>query len=114
MVLNRTDIAEALSSVTGVQGFSYRPTTFDTGDAWPLLERKDKGPAQTYQNTWRVVVVLPTGEQDSMIWFDDMFQEIADALEDASGYVESIEPGVLDLEYNNTRNIMILTYREEA
>lgn len=108
----RAEIAAALSLVTGVSGFSYRPTAMNAGDAWPLLESLERGPANDYEVTWRIVVVLPKGERDAMDWFDNMYDDIVAGLEQF-GYIERIEPGSLATEAG-TRDCMILTLKREA
>lgn len=109
---DREDIAALLDTVEGVQGYTFRPTVVNTGDAFSLLETMERGPVTDFEVTWRVIIVLPLGEQDAMSWFMDMYQPIAEALEDF-GLVERIEPGTLATEAG-TRDVMILTVRKEA
>lgn len=110
---DRQAIADALSTIDGVTGFKYRPTVANAGDAWPLIEVLDNPGAYNFQATWRVVVVLPAGEQDAMEWFDSMHEEVSDVLIDQIGSVERIEPSLLATEAG-TRNVMLLTVTREA
>lgn len=109
---DRQEIATALSTVEGVTGYKFRPTGFKTGVAWPLIDRLDRGPGNTFQATWRVVIVLAQGEEKASEWFDSMHEPIAEAL-DEFGYVESVEPGSLATD-SGDMEIMILTLRREA
>ncbi len=113
MALDREAIAEALSTVEGVEGFSFRPTDLNDGDGFPLVVTLERGPGQNFQAVWKVVVVLPSDEVAGMEWFTDNFQAISDALEESDGIVDLIEPGIIDTEAG-VRSCMILTYRNEA
>jgi hypothetical protein len=110
---DREDIAEALSTVSGVSGFSFRPRVIGPGSGWPLTVTLNRGPAQNFDRTWKVVVVLPSDERAASTWFDEKFQAISDALEYQAGYVESIEPGNVDTD-SGVLPCMIFTYRKEA
>ena len=114
-MLDRNAIATALSSVDGVQGFSYRPSITNPGDGWPLSTVLNRTVGSNYEALWKVVVVLPNQtEQEALTWYDEKFQEIADALEAEDGYVEQIEPGNLEVEGGSVKPCMIITYRNEA
>lgn len=112
---DRQEIADVLSTVDGVTGLKFRTKTLNTGDAFPLLESMERGPAQDYENTWRIVVVLPSGNygRDASEWMDSHYEAIADALEEYGGCVDRIEPGAVQTELGD-RDAMILTFRREA
>jgi hypothetical protein len=110
---DRQAIADALSSLDDVTGYKYRPTIIRPGDAWPLIEFLDNPGAYNLMATWRVIVVLPAGEQDAMEFFDSMHEEVSDVLNEQFGVVERIEPGNLSTEAG-TMNVMILTVTREA
>ena len=110
---DRALIAHALSTVAGLKGFKHRPKTSNSGDAWPLIEALENPGSMNLVVTWRIVVTLPTGEQDAMEWFDAMHEEVSDVLNEQIGFVDRIEPGTLATEAG-TRNAMILTVRREA
>lgn len=109
---DRQQIADALSTVDGVNGFKFRTKTMNPGDAFPLLETRLRGPARSYEATWRIIVLLPKGEQDASDWMDSHFEELADCF-DEIGYVDLIEPGTLATEAGD-RDVMILRLRKEA
>ncbi|MBQ1042368.1 hypothetical protein KBX03_07600 [Micromonospora sp. C72] len=88
---DRQDIANALSTVTGVTGYAYRPTTPKMGDAWPLLSSLENVGSATFEITWRVLVFLPQNEQASSEWIDSHVDALVDALLPI-GYVDRIEP----------------------
>lgn len=109
---DRQAIADAMSTVDGVNGHRYRPQVIMPGAAWPLLGVMERGPAGDFDVTWRVVVILPTGERRASEWFDEHHEQVADALADF-GYVERIEPGLADTEAGDIE-AMIITVRKEA
>ncbi len=120
---SRQLIADALTTVTDVTGSTRRSRTMNTGDAWPLIDFMERGPGLDFNTSWKIVVVLPKDEHSAMDWFErllaaktdsgeDKYEPITEALEQI-GYVEGIEPGILDTEAG-TRNIMILTLNKEA
>lgn len=111
--MSRQEIADVLSTVDGVTGFKFKPTVVDTGDAFPLLESRERGPAQDYENTWNIVVVLPVGDEDASNWHDSHYEAIADALEEYGGCVDRIIPATVETGAGN-RDAMILTFRREA
>lgn len=111
---DRENIATALSTVSGVSGSSFRPKVIGPGNGWPLKTFLTRGPAQNFEVTWKVVVVLPSDERTASNWFDEKFQAISDALEANAGYVESIEPGNVDNDAGGVLPCMIFTYRKEA
>ncbi|WP_250009132.1 hypothetical protein [Actinoplanes sp. M2I2] len=112
IVTDRQDLADALDPVAGVQGHKYRPRTLKTGDAWPLLDGLDRGPARDFEVTWRVVVILPADERRASEWFDEHHELVAEALEDF-GYVERIEPGLVRTDAGDLQ-AMLITVRKEA
>jgi hypothetical protein len=110
---DRQEIADVLSTISGVKGFKYRPTKMNTGDAFPLVEFLDNPAGMSLQATWRVIVVLPSGEQDAMEYFDSMHEAVSDVLNEQIGFVDRIEPGNLATEAGSM-NAMIITVRKES
>lgn len=109
---DRAEIAAALSSVDDVTGHQYRPRTLPPGTAWPLLQRLDTVQANTFQATWKVVVILPGDEISASKWFDAHHEPIADGLADF-GFVDAIEPGLVQTDSGDLE-AMFLTVRREA
>ncbi len=107
---DRAALAAAIGTVDGVTGSAFRPTVLMPLTAWPLLDSIDR--TEDFEVRWRVVVVLPTGEQQASEWFDEHHEEAADALEDF-GYVERIEPGLVATDSGDLES-MIITVRKEA
>lgn len=95
-----------------MKAHKFRPRTMPTGTAWPLLEGLDNPEAGAFQATWRLVVILPSDEIRASEWFDAHHEPIADALGDF-GYVDRIEPGLVDTEAGDL-SAMFLTVRREA
>lgn len=112
IVGDRAAIAAALSAVDDVTGHEYRPRTLPPGTAWPLLQRLDRGPAQDFEATWRIVVILPADEITASKWFDAHHEAIADGLLDF-GFVDPIEPGLVQTDVGDLE-AMMLTVRREA
>lgn len=88
----RAQIAAALSTVAGVKGYAYRPDTLRAGDAWPLLGPLNRGPARSFEVTWRVLVYLPQDEEAASQWIDAHHEPLVDAMEDNVGFVDRCEP----------------------
>lgn len=89
---DRQRFADALSTVTDVNGFAYRPTTLNAGDAWTLYGGSDRADGLAFVHNWRVLVALPTDEVAASTWIDEHFDALVDALEQNVGYVERVDP----------------------
>jgi hypothetical protein len=87
----RQAIADALSTVDGVSGFLYRPTTPKPGDAWPLLGSAERAAGLAFLVTWRVHVLLPQDEVQASVWLDQHVGDLVDALNPV-GYVAGFQP----------------------
>lgn len=66
----RAAIAAALSTVSGVTGYPRRPTVFKGGDGWPQWGGSERDAGQSWIETWRVLVILPSGEQSADVFAD--------------------------------------------
>jgi hypothetical protein len=91
----RTELATALSSVTGVTGYAHRPMVITAGDAWPLFQEANRGPGQAWGATWKVFVILgSTGDEKSTSDLsEDILPELVDEVNPIA-YVESPVPAV--------------------
>lgn len=92
-VETRTAIAEALSTVDGVEGYPKRPSVPRTGDGWALwggAERWEGGPFVT---TWRIVIVLPSDEAAADEWVAEHLDDLIDALQRVS-HIDRIDPAL--------------------
>lgn len=112
LIEDRQAIADALSTVEGVTGHTYRPRTLPAGTSWPLLQTLNRGPAYDFEATWRVVVILPGDEIRASEWFDAHHEAVAEALTDV-GHVDPIEPGLVATDAGDLE-AMFLTVRREA
>ena len=92
---DRAAIAAALSTVDGVTGYAYRPTTPLQGDGWPLLGALDRADGTAFYASWRVWVLMPQDERAAADWLDSHHEGLVDALEASVGFVDRIEPVVL-------------------
>jgi hypothetical protein len=97
MITNRQSIAEALSAVEGVRGHAKRPTTLQTGDAWPLIDDLTRGPGAVFQTRWRICVLLGGDESSAADRLETLVPEITQALH-AVAYVDSARPIALPTE----------------
>lgn len=102
----RAEIAAALSTVTGVTGYAYRPTTPKPGDAWPLLGPLDRTDGLIFEPSWRVLVLLPQDERAASEWIDGNYENLVDALLPV-GFVDRIEPVSLDVGGSNQYALQI-------
>lgn len=92
---DREATATAMSTVTGVTGYAYRPTTPLPGDAWPLLSALDRADGTAFYASWRVLILLPQDERTASEWIDTHHEDLVDALEASVGFVDRIEPVAL-------------------
>lgn len=91
---DRAAIATALSTVTGVKGYEYRPTTPRPGDAWPTLPTLDLLDGLVWSAEWKVIVFLPQEERAASVWIDAHFLAIVAALR-VPGFADKAEPGLM-------------------
>lgn len=105
MSLDRAATAVALSTVEGVTGYAYRPTTPTTGDAWPLLTGYERdAPTGVFVSVSRVMVLLPQEERDASDWIDTHAAPLIDALQFYDiGYVDRLDP----VELANTNQLAL-------
>ena len=91
LATDRDAIAASLADVDGVTGYPMRPKALSAGDAWPLLSSLDRGPGESWQATWRVLLCLGGSEVDATLLLDQVLADVLDAL-GAVSYVEGVTP----------------------
>jgi hypothetical protein len=91
MNTTRTAIAAALTTVTGVKGYAWRPRAFKAGDAWPLLGETSRGPGRSWQVDWKVFVVLGNDEKAAADKADALLPDLCAAL-DPVAFVDTATP----------------------
>lgn len=92
----RVNLAAALSTVTGVTGYEFRPSTIKAGAAWPLLTELDRGPGVAFAGNWRVVLVLGGDEKNAQKKIDDLLPKVTAAIESqGAGFVSQARPALL-------------------
>jgi hypothetical protein len=90
----REAIAAAVTAIDGLKGYAKRPTSLNTGDAWPQWGGAERSDGALFVNTWRVYVVLPSDETTADNWADEYGDLLADALEPVM-FVDTIAPALL-------------------
>lgn len=88
---SRQQIAEALSTIDGVQGFAKRPKVLNTGDAYPLLGSAERGPGLAFMATWRIIVILGKDEASAIDKTETLLPELGAAL-DPVAFVVTVTP----------------------
>jgi hypothetical protein len=88
----RAELAELLSTVSGVHGYERRPSGARTGDAWPRLTRLEHVAPGAWQTEWQIVVLLPQDEARQDAWIIERLEALTDALAPAV-WVTGVEPG---------------------
>jgi hypothetical protein len=83
----RQALADALSTVGGINGYPARPSALNEGDAWPQW-RGGVPHAYAVENTWAVLIVLPTADD---VTADSYADAHLDALLDALRPVMSVD-----------------------
>lgn len=95
----RVTLAAALSKVSGVTGYEFRPKSIKAGAAWPLLQSLDRGPGNFFEGRWRVLVALGGNEKEAQTKLDRWLPMITSTLEsEDAGYVEQAVPALLSTE----------------
>jgi hypothetical protein len=93
----RAELATALSTVTGLTGYEFKPTVITAGDAWALLDTADRGPGLAWSATWKVLVCLGGDEVKAMQMTDDVLPELVLALNPIA-YVDQARPVIIATE----------------
>jgi hypothetical protein len=91
LALTRDRIAAALADVPDVNGYPTRPTVIQAGDAWPLLDRLDRGPGESWLGSWRVQLILGGDELAALTTLDNVLGDVTDALGTVA-YVDGMVP----------------------
>jgi hypothetical protein len=107
----RATLAAALSAEADTTGFPYRPPAPKTGDAWPILESLERGPASAFMIHWVIRIMLPADEIKASQWIDDHLDLLYDALHSVA-YVEGFRPIVLPAS-GNDQFALEITVRSE-
>jgi len=76
----RAPMAQALSAVSGVQGFPKAPSAAKVGDAWPRHAGLTHVSQGGWENNWQVVIKLPEDELARDEWLIQRLEAIEDAL----------------------------------
>lgn len=93
----RQAIADALSTVSDINGYPARPNALNEGDGWPQW-RGGVPRAGAVENTWAVLVVLPSADDVTADSFADSHGEaLLEALRPVL-YVDSIAPAEITSE----------------
>jgi hypothetical protein len=108
----RQDAATALSTVTDVTGFKFRPKTPKVGDSWPNLTNLERDQGASFMVTWRIVVIVPTDDAAASTWIDTHHSDLFDALEPI-GFVDGMEPALVDTGTAGSMNALLITLRAE-
>jgi hypothetical protein len=87
----RTQLAAALSTVTGVTGYPRRPAVVKAGDAWPQWGGSERATGRGFTETWNVLVVLPPDEAAADTFADGKQDALVTALSPVI-YIDSFAP----------------------
>lgn len=103
----RQSIADAISTVDGLQGFPERPTIPAPGNAWPLVAEMNRGPAIAFETTWRVAIVLSPDVGTATDQFDTLIPQACQALQ-SELYVDSARPLTIPTEAGNLYGVELI------
>lgn len=101
----------ALGSVPGVHGYRARPSVLSIGDAWPLIGPSVRGPGDSFEVTWRVLVYLGGDADAATAWMDDHLPQLVEAI-DPVAYVDGFEPSTVPIDGNDAFVIELTTRSE--
>lgn len=108
----RIDIATALSSVAGIQGYRVRPSTLNEGDAWPQW-RGCVPRAHAYLNTWAIFIVLPQADDVTADGFaDSHLDALLEALREVVA-VDAVDPATINAGQQGDMYALMITGRSE-
>lgn len=105
----RDDIAAALATVGGVNGFPRRPRAPRPGDAWPLFQGSERDDdTGLWSHKFTIGVMLPQDEAAADAWIDEHFESVAQAIEQAGvGWVDQCDPANLGTETSPVYGLVI-------
>lgn len=106
----RQSIAEAVSTVDGLQGYPERPTSPTTGDAWPLVRgiaRGEGAAAAVFETTWAVAIVLAGDVGTATDMFDEVLPQVVQALQ-SEVFVDSGRPLTIPTEAGSLYGLEII------
>jgi hypothetical protein len=107
----RDDFATALTTVIGVTGYAKRPKAPKVGDAWPLLSSIDRVDGLVYEDTWRVMILLPQDEIAASDWIDAHVEDLIGALTPVA-IVDQLAPVTVTVSNADQLALQITTRRE--
>lgn len=76
----RSDLAQALSTVAGVNGYLKKPAALATGDGWPRVTGLQHVAPGAWETSWQVVIILPDDEVARDEWLIARYDAVIDAL----------------------------------
>lgn len=76
----RTELAAALDTVAGVQGYPRKPAAARTGDAWPRIGVLTHVAPGSWETEWQIVILLPQDEGKQDDWIINRLDDITDVL----------------------------------
>ena len=76
----RSELAEALTEVSGIHGFTRKPGAPKVGDAWPRIGRLAHVAPGTWETAWQIVIKLPQDEGTQDAWIIERLDTLADVL----------------------------------
>ena len=89
----RDDLAAALAAIPGLDMKAQQPDTLTPGAAWPMWVRTTWLTDCAREETWQVIVVLPSGSPESTAdAADGLLQPIFAALSAAGAYIDEAAP----------------------
>jgi hypothetical protein len=91
VITSRASIAEALSTVAGVTGYTDRPKATKPGDAWPLVDSLTRVIGDAFETRWRIAVTIANDVGTATDRFDELIPLVTQALKPVL-YVDSARP----------------------
>jgi hypothetical protein len=87
----RAQIAQEVSTVSGVTGYVHRPSAVKVGDAWPQWRGGERVDGMGFMETWVVYVVVPGDEDSADDYADTIGYPVLQALRPVL-YADAIVP----------------------
>ena len=108
----RQNIADALSTVAGIKGYTSTPSAPSVGDGWPQWRGADRAGGYAYTNTWIVLIVLPNQDEVTADAYADEHLELLDDALRPVLFIDSIAPAEIPAEGGPLLALLITGHSE--
>jgi hypothetical protein len=106
----RQELADALSTIEGLNGTPYRPVVIKGGSAWPLLASAERE-CNTWQLNWSILICLGQDEKVASLATDAILPQLMDALDELA-FITAVSPVGIDTGSGTLLGLQITAHSE--